>query len=97
MTMSEPKPLFHVTKEGKNFTMENCEIIDHGSNRPIIKTDAEGTRVIGTKITYTARKFVEAVRAHPIRAAVMFVLLSLIVSIVSLIIEYHFFVKSPVI
>lgn len=92
--MSEPQPLFHVTKEGKNFTMENCEVIDHGSNRPIIKSEAEGTRVIGTKVVY---KLAGAIKRHPIRAAIFSFIAGILATIIGggilLQIEYTYFVK----
>lgn len=50
MSEKKQKPLINVTEKGKNFTMTECEFQMGESERPILRTDAENTRIERTKV-----------------------------------------------
>ncbi len=51
MTEKENKPLINVKKGGTNFQMEDCEFDMGESERPIMETKADNTKIKGTKVT----------------------------------------------
>jgi len=50
MATKTPKPLINVKEGGRNFRMVNCEFEMGDSERPILETKAENTKVEGTKV-----------------------------------------------
>ena len=51
MAEKEIKPLIDVKKGGTNFKMEDCEFDMRESERPILETKADNTKIKGTKVT----------------------------------------------
>lgn len=68
-----------VTETAKNCTIEDCDFI---GDRPTVRTSAENTKLI------RVRHFAKEVKEHPARA-ILFT--GIIISVISLIIEYVFF------
>ncbi len=56
---NEPRPFINVTDKGNDFTMEDCEFQLGNSNRSVIETRAENTKVIRLKVTATMNKLKE--------------------------------------
>lgn len=51
MTEKEQRPLISVTEKGRDFRMTDCEFQMGQSERPILETNAENTRIEKTKVT----------------------------------------------
>jgi len=51
MTEKTPKPLINVKETGRNFQMTDSEFQIGESERPILETGAENTRMERTKVT----------------------------------------------
>ncbi|MBI1812960.1 hypothetical protein HY285_00830 [Candidatus Peregrinibacteria bacterium] len=69
--------------------MENCEYIDNGTGRPLIKTRAKGTKVVGAK--FSVSKIVEVTKQHPWKAVITVFLIPLAIVLIGLFVEYTFF------
>jgi len=53
MVKKRSKPLINVKKGGSNFTMKDCEFQMGESDRPVLDTQAENTKIEGTKVDAT--------------------------------------------
>lgn len=95
MKKNDLPPFINVTEKAKNFSMVDCEVVDHGSNRPFLTTQAEGTKLVRTTFSFP-RGVARQVREHPWRTFFIGLAVAIIGGFAVVLFEHALFPTPPI-